>query len=190
MLRNLALAFIPAPIIGLALEDQIDRYLFGIGPVIFALFAGGVLILIVDKWHRNQVHDEGLDLHDLTPWNSLFIGLLQCVAMWPGTSRSLVTIVGGYLVRLSPAKAAEFSFLLGLVTLSAASIYKGYKLGPAIINSFGWETPVLGCVVGAISAAIAVKWMVAYLGKHGLAIFGVYRIVFSLLLVWCFRNSL
>ena len=186
LLRNLALAFVPAALVGLTLEETIDRHLFGNGPVILALFAGGILILIFDRWHRNRPHDQDLDLPGLTPWNSLFIGLLQCVALWPGTSRSLMTILGGYLVRLSPAKAAEFSFLLGLVTLSAASLYKGYKLGPAIIHGIGWEMPLLACLVGALSAAVAVKWMVAYLGKHGLAIFGVYRIILSLLLAYLF----
>ena len=186
LLRNLTLAFIPAALVGLTLEETIDRHLFGTGPVILALFSGGILILIVDRWHRNQVHDQDLDLPGLTPWNCLFIGLLQCFALWPGTSRSLMTILGGYLVRLSPAKAAEFSFLLGLVTLSAASLYKGYKLGPAIIHGFGWEMPLLACLVGALSAAVAVKWMVAYLSKHGLAIFGIYRIILSLLMAYLF----
>ena len=186
LLRNLALAFFPAALVGLTLEETIDRHLFGNGPVILALFFGGILILMFERWHRKQVHDQDLDLPDLTPWNCLFIGLLQCVALWPGTSRSLMTILGGYLVRLSPAKAAEFSFLLGLVTLSAASLYKGYKLGPAIMHGFGWEMPLLACLVGALSAAVAVKWMVAYLSKHGLAIFGVYRIVLSLLMACLF----
>ena len=186
LLRNLALAFIPAAVVGLTLEDIIDRHLFGNGPVILALFAGGILIFIFERWRRNHVPDEDLDLADLTPWNSLFIGLLQCVALWPGTSRSLMTILGGYLVRLTPARAAEFSFLLGLITLSAASLYKGYKLGPAIIQGLGWEMPLLACLVGAVAAAAAVKWMVAYLSKHGLAIFGIYRIILSLVMAYLF----
>ena len=102
----------------------------------------------------------------------------------------MMTIIGGYLVKLSPTKAAEFTFLLGLVTLSAASIYKGYKIGLPLIDAYGWKMPLFGCVVAALSAAIAVKWMVHYLGKHGLAIFGYYRIVLALVLVWVFYKEL
>jgi undecaprenyl-diphosphatase len=191
LFRNLILAFIPAAIIGLLLEDYIDKYLFSNGPVVIALFVGGLGILAVDRWHRKQgVGDKSLDLHELTPGQCLFIGGMQCVAMWPGTSRSMMTIIGGYLVKLSPAKAAEFSFLLGLVTLSAASVYKGYKVGGPLIEAFGWWMPLFGCIVAAISAAMAVKWMVNYLGKHGLAVFGYYRIVLAVVLGVVFYRDL
>ncbi|MCZ6674702.1 MAG: undecaprenyl-diphosphate phosphatase [Verrucomicrobia bacterium] len=187
LLRNLILAFIPAVVVGLLLEDVIEDYLFGNEPVILALFVGGLGILVVDRWHNKYGKDDSSpELHELTPLQCLFIGGMQCVAMWPGTSRSMMTIIGGYLVRLSPTKAAEFSFLLGLVTLSAASVYKGYKVGLPLIDAFGWWMPILGCLVAAISATLAVKWMVGYLGKHGLAVFGYYRIVLALVLAWVF----
>lgn len=187
LLRNLIVAFIPAAIIGLLLEDYIDKFLFGNGPVILALLVGGIAILFVDRWHRKQnTKDSGPDLHQLSIKQSLFIGGMQCVAMWPGTSRSMMTIIGGYLVKLSPTKAAEFSFLLGLVTLSAASIYKGYKVGIPLVDAYGWVMPLFGCFVAAVSAAVAVKWMVSYLGKHGLALFGYYRIVLSIVLAIVF----
>lgn len=187
LLRNLILAFIPAAILGLLFEDLIDRYLFSNKAVVFALFVGGLGILLVDRWHKRKVdHSTSPDLHQLTPTQCLFIGGMQCIAMWPGTSRSMMTIIGGYLVRLSPTKAAEFSFLLGLVTLSAASIYKSYKVGLPLMDAFGWWMPLFGCLVAAISAALAVKWMVSYLGKHGLAVFGYYRIGLALVLAWLF----
>jgi undecaprenyl-diphosphatase len=191
LLRNLIVAFIPIAVIGLLLEEYIDKYLIGNGPVILALLLGGIVILFVDRWHRKQTRDDsGPDLHQLSIKQCLFIGGLQCAALWPGTSRSMMTIIGGYLVKLSPTKAAEFTFLLGLVTLSAASIYKGYKIGLPLIDAYGWKMPLFGCVVAALSAAIAVKWMVHYLGKHGLAIFGYYRIVLALVLVWVFYKEL
>lgn len=187
LLRNLILAFLPAAVLGLIFESTIDQYLFGIGPVVAALFIGGIAILLVDRWHdKNIDDDQSPELHELSISNCLFIGFLQCVAMWPGTSRSMMTIIGGYLVRLSPTRAAEFSFLLGLITLTAASIYKGLKAGPPIIEAFGLGMPLLGCLIAAASAAVAVKWMVHYLGKHGLALFGYYRIGLALILALVF----
>ena len=183
--RNLLIAFIPAIIFGLALEEWIDKYLFNHWTVISALVAGAVLMLIVEYWRKKQFpnHDPGPDLHELTPRNALVIGLLQCVAMWPGTSRSMMTIVGGYCVGLSPRHAAEFSFLLGLPTLTVAALYKGVKNGPLLFEAFGWAPVLFGCVVAALSAAIAVKWMVNYLTKHGLSIFAYYRIGLALLVL-------
>jgi undecaprenyl-diphosphatase len=187
LLRNLMVAFIPIAVLALLFKDLIDKYLFGNLPVILALFIGGVAILLVDRWHRRKVKDDsGPDLHELTLRQCAFIGALQCVALWPGTSRSMMTIIGGYLVRLSPTKAAEFSFLLGLVTLSAACIYTGFKVGLPLTNAFGWWMPLLGCIIAAVSAAFAVKWMVNYLGKHGLAVFGYYRIVLAVVLAVVF----
>ena len=183
LLVNLAVAFLPAALLGPLLGDLIERHLFQVGPVLFALAAGGAWMIWLD---RRGAPRGSLDLDRLYPRRALAIGLLQCVAMWPGTSRSMMTIIGGYLVRLPPTKAAEFSFLLGLVTLSAASIYKGYKVGLPLLEAFGWGMPVLGCIVAAISAAIAVKWMVNFLGKHGLAVFGYYRIVLAMILAWIF----
>lgn len=186
LLRNLILAFIPAAIAGLLLEELIDSFLFTIGPVIAALFVGGLAIIWIDRWYKKQPEHPAVDLHELTPMQSLFIGTLQTVALWPGTSRSMMTIIGGYLVKLRPTQAAEFSFLLGLVTLTAASIYKGYKVGLPIIEAFGWGTPLLGCLIAAIAAAASVKWMVSFLNKHGLAAFGYYRIAIAILLALVF----
>jgi undecaprenyl-diphosphatase len=184
--RNLIVAFLPAVVIGLLLEKWIDRYLFNTWPVIAALFAGGLLILAAEGWRRRRQKsdDAGPDLHELTVSQSLIIGLLQCVAMWPGTSRSMMTIVGGYLAGLSPVRAAEFSFLLGLITLGAASFYKGLEAGPALLHFFAPGPLLLGLAVATVSAAIAVKWMVGYLGRHGLGVFAWYRMALALVLLW------
>ena len=181
--RNLLIAFIPAAIIGLALEKWIDSYLFNHWPVICALIAGAVLMLGVEYWRNKHYpnYDGGPELHELTPGNALLIGLMQCVAMWPGTSRSMMTIVGGYCVGLSPRRAAEFSFLLGLPTLTLAAFYKGVMTGPLLFEAFGWAPILFGCVVATVSAAIAVKWLVNYLTKHGLSLFAYYRIGLALL---------
>src|SRR5690606_12635649 len=100
-----------------------------------------------------------LDPADLTVRQALGIGLMQCLALWPGMSRSMVTMVGGYFAGLAPARAAEFSFLVGLPILTGAALLKSYKAGPAMVEVFGVPSLVLGSFVAALSAAIAVKFL-------------------------------
>ncbi|MEX1116340.1 MAG: undecaprenyl-diphosphate phosphatase [Akkermansiaceae bacterium] len=187
----LIVGFMPAAVIGLALNDKIEEKLFGMWPVIIAWVVGGVLILATAWWRKkNPALGEGKELLELTLKMALLIGLLQCVAMWPGTSRSLMTIVGGLIVGLSVRAAVEYSFLLGVLTLTAATakkaVWKVEGLDASYDVWFGgtklmWETygalPLaIGIVAAAVSAAIAVKWLVSYLQSHGLSVFGWYRI--------------
>ena len=137
LMINLLIAFIPAAGIGFLAHDWIDAHLFSIGAVIIAQVAGALLMFYAQAWLRRRPMPPTGSLAELTPQKAAAIGALQCVAMWPGTSRSMMTIVGGYFVGLDPRRAAEFSFLLGFVTLSAASVYKGYKSGAAMIQVFG-----------------------------------------------------
>ena len=124
-------------------------------------------------------------IDQMTPMMALGIGLMQSVAMWPGTSRSMMTIAGGTLLGLRPRDAAEFSFLLGLPTLGGACVYSLWKdLSEAhetgretFIDVLGWPAVLIGIVVATVSAALAVKWLVSFLNRHGLAPFGWYRIV-------------
>ncbi|CAI8304745.1 MAG: Undecaprenyl-diphosphatase [Opitutia bacterium UBA7350] len=179
ILLNLMVAFLPAVILGLLLDELIESALFGIYPVVIALITGAFLMLAVEHWHRKKKSscaESGPDLHELTLPQCLGIGLLQCIAMWPGTSRSMMTIVGGYLVGLRPARAAEFSFLLGLITLSAASAYKTLSVGPYIIQTVPIGPLLLGILVAAVFAALAVKWLVHFLTHHGLGLFAWYRL--------------
>lgn len=188
--RNLALAFLPAALLGLLLKPYIDRYLFGSLPVITALFLGGILMLFIERWHRHK-NDRGKNhytLHQLSARQALFIGLCQSAALWPGMSRSMTTLIGGYLCGLSPKHAAQFSFLLGLPTLTAAALYETTQSGNIMISELGWRSILLGSSIAAISAAIAVKWMIAYLEKYGLALFAWYRIglAFAIILISLF----
>jgi len=180
-LINVMGAFIPAVVIGLLFEKHIKHYLFGIWPIIASWFVGGVVILLISGWMKRRTNVAAKGLDSLNLRGALLIGVMQCIAMWPGTSRSLVTILGGMLVGLSLPAAVEFSFLLGLITLSAATVYEGYKLGPQIIAMFGWINPLIGLFVAFVSAAAAVKWMVSYLNKHPLNIFGYYRIALAII---------
>jgi undecaprenyl-diphosphatase len=94
----------------------------------------------------------------------------------------MMTIVGGYFAGLDPRRSAEFSFLLGFVTLSAASVYKGYKSGAAMIQVFGWSNVIIGAVVAAFTAAICVRFLVSWLTRHGLALFAWYRLALAAVL--------
>ena len=172
----------------LTLEKVIKHHLFGLYPIIFAWFVGGVLILLLCHRNKKNPRPENIKtLADLTWRMALLIGLLQCVAMWPGTSRSLMTIAAGILVGLRTKDAVEFSFLLGVLTLSAATAKDAVEYGPMMLDVFGPAKLLAGFAAAAVSAALAVKWLVAYLQKHGMQVFGWYRIAVALvvaLLVW------
>lgn len=188
MVTNVIAAFLPAAIIGLLLEKPIKKYLFGgeawgLWPIVAAWFFGGVAILAVSWWQssrQTKTHQAGLGLESLTWRMAIVVGLIQCIAMWPGVSRSLVTIVGGVIVGLSLPAAVEFSFLLGLLTLTAATVYDGLKYGEEMVQSFGALALFFGFLGAWISAVLAVKWMVAYLKRNGMQIFGYYRIALAI----------
>jgi undecaprenyl-diphosphatase len=179
LVRNLLLAFVPAVIVGLLFKKKIEEHLFGLWPVTAAWFVGGVAILAV-AWFRRRSggpqREGGLSLTDITPAIALFIGVMQCVAMWPGTSRSLMTIVAGLLAGLSLASALEFSFLLGVITLSAASAKDFWEYRKALFDNYSAGVMLLGLLAAWLSAVLAVKWMIAFLQRRGITPFGYYRI--------------
>jgi undecaprenyl-diphosphatase len=188
MAINVVAAFLPAAVIGLLFEKPIKKYLFGgeawgLWPIVAAWFFGGAAILVVSWWQssrQTKTHQSGLSLESLTWRMAIVVGLIQCLAMWPGVSRSLVTIVGGVVVGLSLPAAVEFSFLLGLLTLTAATVYDGLKYGNDMVQSFGALALFFGFLGAWVSAVLAVKWMVAYLKRHGMQIFGYYRIALAI----------
>jgi undecaprenyl-diphosphatase len=187
---NICIAFLPAAVIGKLFKDQIERYLFSPVPVLIALGLGGIYMMIADlraqgRIGRTPQHSGGAtEVMNLTPGQALFIGLLQCVAMWPGTSRSMMTITGGIWCGMKPRAAAEFSFLLGLPTLLAATLYKlagnlykSHQEGtPNMFEVLGYGACAVGIIVAAVSAAIAVKWLVGFLNRNGLTPFAWYRL--------------
>jgi undecaprenyl-diphosphatase len=181
LLVNVAAGFLPAAVLGLLFNKMIKSYLFGPWPVVAAWLLGGLAILAVSRRNRarHQGPPPGRLLDDMTWKMALIIGFAQCIAMWPGVSRSLVTIVGGLLVGLSMAAAVEYSFLLGVVTLGAATAYDTLKHGRLMLQTFDHYALIIGVVVAFIAAVISVKWMVNYLSRHGLAIFGYYRVAIA-----------
>jgi undecaprenyl-diphosphatase len=187
---KLVIAFLPAASLGLHLDDLIEERLFRPVPVLIALGGGGLLLLVLAPWIRTLTAREANERDDFSnlPYRAaLAIGFMQAIAMWPGTSRSMVTILGGILFGLSPRRAAEFSFLLGLPTLGGACVYKLLKAGKddpsAFLASLGGPVPVaVGILVAALSAALAVKWLVGYLSRGGFAAFGWWRVAIAALL--------
>jgi undecaprenyl-diphosphatase len=170
---HLILAFLPAMVIGGLFDDVIEATLFGIWPIVAAWTVGGLFLL---AFARRRPPEQGLALEMLTAKHALLIGFAQCLAMWPGTSRSLVTIVAGLFVGLSMSAALEFAFLLGVITLGAATAFKAVGHGAEMLATYGVFNVALGFFVAWASAAAAVQWMVAWLQRRGLALFGYWRI--------------
>jgi len=182
---NLMAAFLPTAILGLMFNKVIKNYLQHSGPVIFALVAGGIAMIVFERSKRAQkVRESGFGLKDLNIKAAIVIGLFQSVAMWPGTSRSMMTILGGMFMGLSPIASAEFSFLLGLPTLLAASGLKAIHDGATLIENVDFDVMLIGVFCAAFSAFLAVKAFVSWLNKHGLAPFGWYRIGVAILLFY------
>jgi undecaprenyl-diphosphatase len=171
----LVLAFLPAAVFGVLFDDAIEARLFGVQPVVIAWIAGGVLILALAPWIARRRTGRGLDQLD---WRAaLLIGFAQCLALWPGTSRSLVAILGGLLAGLSLPAAVEFAFLLGLITLGAATAYKGLQLGELMLATYGLTVILAGFAAAWLSATLAIRWMVGWLTRHGLSLFAWWRFI-------------
>ena len=187
---KLLVAFIPAAVIGLLFSDKIDELLESVTVVAVMLVLGGIFMLFCDK-----IFNHGSDETKLTERKALYIGLFQCIAMIPGVSRSMATIVGGMAQKLTRKAAAEFSFFLAVPTMCAAS---GYKLLKLILSDEGIQlltnnlgVLIIGNVVAFVVALLAMKWFVAFLTKYGFKVFGIYRIVAGgliLLLMACGVN--
>lgn len=184
----LALAFTPAAILGLLLNDWIESLLGdNLIAVASALLLGGIAMLLVERRYAKEWKKEGGDretriLAHLSYKEAFSIGCCQCLALWPGMSRSMVTILGGYWVGLSPSKAAEFSFLLGFITLSAASGYKLFTDGSALLMTMKLGPLLLGIFIAFLSAIIAIRLLVACLTKYGLSPFAWYRFALAMII--------
>lgn len=179
----LVVAFAPAAVIGKLFDKPIQNHLLSAGPVAAAWIVGGLVILL---WFRHRPPDETAKVQDvsaITPQQALVIGIAQSLALWPGVSRSLVTIIGALLLGVSLTAAVEFSFLLGLITLTAATGYALASDGGEVIDHFGVATPLFGVLVAGIAAFASVRWMIGWLDKRGLEVFGWYRIAAGLTVI-------
>ncbi len=174
---SVLLAFVPAVIIGLLAHDFIKAVLFET-PMLIAvmLILGGVVLLFVDRMAPAPIHTDALALPLRT---ALIIGLCQCVAMIPGVSRSGATIVGALFLRVEKRAAAEFSFLLSLPTMGAAVAYDLFK-SRDLLDFSALSEIAIGFAVAFVTAVLVVKWVLDYVGRHGFALFGWWRIIVGL----------
>ncbi len=170
VLVRLVVAFTPAAIVGIAFDSTIKDHLFGPWPIVGAWAVGGIFLL----WWKPR--SGGVALDALTVRSAALIGCAQALALWPGVSRSLVTIVAALAVGLEIGAALEFSFLLGLATLTAATALDLGKDGQTLLDDYGWRMPLLGVLVAFVTAVAAIGWLVSYLRDRPLAIFGWYRL--------------
>jgi undecaprenyl-diphosphatase len=180
----LGIAFVPTAIVGLLGGKAIKNHLLKPLPVAAALVVGGVVMIVVERIraHRQERGEEGLDR--VTPMRALAIGLGQCLSLWPGTSRAMCTIVSGQLSGLSTATAAEFSFLLALPTLGAATLYEGYKDRHVLTSNVGALNLAVGLAVSFLVAWAVIATFLRYLRARGLEPFGWYRIVAGAVVLW------
>ena len=179
-LKRIIVAFIPTGIIGLAMYGIVKTYLLGSTPIVLAaLGVGGVVLIIFDYFHAKHPEEELVE-KPMSYRDAALIGVFQAFAIIPGVSRSAATIVGGLALGYSRAAIVEFSFLLGVPTLLAASGLDLVKNGLSITNG-EWLLIAIGFVFSFLVAMVSVKWLIAYIRTHSFTAFGAYRIAIAIL---------
>ena len=183
---KLLVAFVPAVVIGFVgkMTGLINRFLESVEVVAVMLVVGGIFMLFCDR-----LFNKGSEQTQLTESRAFRIGLFQCIAMIPGVSRSMATIVGGMAQKLTRRAAAEFSFFLAVPTMAAATALDFLQLFFGDEADASWATRdnltmlALGCVVAFVVALLAMKWFVDFLAKYGFKAFGIYRIIVGLVIL-------
>ena len=182
---RLVVGVLPAVVLGLAFNDFIESNLGNVTLVAVMLIVGGVFMLFCDR-----IFNKGSEDTKLTYKRAFIVGLIQCISMIPGVSRSMATIVGGMSQRLTRKAAAEFSFFLAVPTMFGATCLETYKLishggGSLLTQGTNLETLLLGSVVAFIVAILAIKFFISYVTKYGFAAFGWYRIIVGIIIIAC-----
>jgi len=179
---NLLVAFLPAVVLGLAFGKAIKAHLFKPIPVALAFIIGAFIIIWIEKRQRRIMYSRVDSVDDMSVMDALKVGLAQCFALIPGTSRSGATIIGAMAFGLSRRAATEFSFFLAIPTLFGATVYSLYKeralLSAADLPMFG-----LGALSAFVSAFLCVRWLLRYISSHDFMIFAWYRIIFGVLIL-------
>lgn len=196
---KLAIAVIPALVLGYLLDDKIEAVLGNQIAISSVLVLGGIILIFVDKWFKNPKIDDEKEISIKT---AITIGFFQCLAMMPGTSRSAASIIGGMTQGLSRKAAAEFSFFLAVPTMLAVTVYSVFvkTWGKGTVNEMkGYEMILqdnqhimlflIGNVVAFVVAMIAVKFFISILTKFGFKVWGWYRIIIGIILLIYFWNN-
>jgi len=188
---NVIVAFLPAVVFGLAFGSFIKEKLFHPVPVATAFLVGGLIILWVEARHRRAFGERDLEgrriarvetVDDMTVLDALKVGLVQCLAMIPGTSRSGATIIGGMLFGMSRRAATEFSFYLAIPTLIGAGVYSLWKQR-GLLTTADLPLFAVGLVLAFASALLCIRWLIRYISTHDFTVFAWYRIVFGLVVL-------
>jgi len=183
---NLFVAFLPAAIVGLALQSKIKAYLFNPVSVAVALVLGALAIFAIERWYERHGAPRVTAVDEMTWKDALKVGLAQCLSLIPGTSRSGATIMGGMLFGLSRQAATEFSFFLAVPIMFAASGYQFAKYRD-LLSASDLGPFAVGFVVSFVAALIAVKALIRYVAHHDFRAFAWYRIVLGAAVLWYFR---
>ncbi len=188
---NVAIAFVPAVVLGLLAGGTIKAHLFHPVPVAIAFVVGALVILWVEARHKRRYGARDLEgrrharietVDDMTPLDALKVGLVQCVAMIPGTSRSGATIIGGMIFGMSRRAATEFSFYLAIPTLIGAGVYSLWKSRAALAFDDG-PVFLVGLAVSFVSALACIRWLIRYISTHDFTVFAWYRIAFGVVIL-------
>ena len=186
-LKRVSAAFLPTAVIGFLFYRIIRKFLFaGYSTVLWSLFLGGIVLIVFDGWHHikgNAVQKTG----DIPPLKAAGIGVAQSLAMIPGVSRSAATIVGGLWLGLDRKTAVEFSFLLAVPTLLAATVFDLLKSAP-VLDGLQWKFLLTGGSVSFLIAMLSIRCFLKFVQNHGFAAFGIYRMVVALLF-WLFIKT-
>ncbi|MGZ5038134.1 MAG: undecaprenyl-diphosphate phosphatase [Usitatibacter sp.] len=183
---NLAVAFLPAAIVGLALQREIKAYLFNPVSVAIALIVGALVIFVVERWYARHGSPRVTSVDDMSWKDALKVGLAQCLSLIPGTSRSGATIMGGMLFGMSRQAATEFSFFLAVPIMFAASGYQMVKYR-SLLSRDDLAVFAMGFVVSFVFALLAVKGLIRYVARHDFKAFAWYRIVLGAAVLLYFR---
>lgn len=182
---SIFVAFLPAMVLGALFAKAIKAHLFGTKPVAWALLVGGILMILIERRWKSSA--QRINYQEVPLLKSLSIGLAQCLALWPGFSRAMATILGGRLAGLSTKDAAEFSFLLAIPTLFAAAAHDAIKLqGSVFASTHDVALLLVGLVVSFITALVVIRSFLKFLTTHSMEVFGWYRVLIGLIFLVAF----
>jgi undecaprenyl-diphosphatase len=182
VIKRVIVAFIPTGVLGLTLYRVVKSYLLGsTAVVLWSLFLGGLFLIAFEYWHREK-EDAASEIRQMSYKTALIIGLFQSIAMIPGVSRSASTIIGGLILGLKRKTIVEFSFLLAVPTMLAATVYDLMKSAPEMTLS-QVDSLIAGFVTAFIVALLSIKFLLRFIQTHTFIPFGVYRIILVVVLL-------